>query len=161
MAACIVHCYKSHGMFYAEPTYQFDQGDYMESEGSGSAIVVNVQQIVSSVQDVHLLLVPLTYDQYIAQAATDPTLANIDCLSWQSSWSMLNVSHCMLDWILVTTLLISADDVRQDFDMYGASEYSSQPTVATFHHRWVSFPIFDDAINELARGVHHSAVSWW
>ena len=50
----------------------------MESEGSGSAIVVNVQQIVSSVQDVHLLLVPLTYDQYIAQAATDPTLAAID-----------------------------------------------------------------------------------
>ena len=49
----------------------------MESEGSGSAIVVNVKQIVSSVQDVHLLLVPLTYDQYIARAATDPTLAAI------------------------------------------------------------------------------------
>ena len=50
----------------------------MESESSGSAIVVNVQQIVPSVQDVHLLLVPLTYDQYIARAATDPTLAAID-----------------------------------------------------------------------------------
>ena len=50
----------------------------MESEGSGSAIVVNVQQIVSSVRDIHLLLVPLTYDQYIVRAATDPTLAAID-----------------------------------------------------------------------------------
>ena len=50
----------------------------MESEGSGYGIVVNVQQIVSSVQDIHLLLVPLTYDQYIARAATDPTLAAID-----------------------------------------------------------------------------------
>ena len=65
-------------MFYIEPTFQFDQGDYVESEGSGSAIVVNVQQIVSSAQDIHLLLVPLTYDQYIARAATDPTLAAID-----------------------------------------------------------------------------------
>ena len=65
-------------MFYTEPTYQFDQGDYVESEGSGYGIMVNVQQIVSSVQDVHLLLVPLTYDQYIARAATDPTLAAID-----------------------------------------------------------------------------------
>ena len=63
---------------HSEPTYQFDNGDYVESEGTGSAIVVNVQQIVSSVQDVHLLLVPLTYDQYIARAATDPTLAAID-----------------------------------------------------------------------------------
>ena len=50
----------------------------MESEGTGYGIMVNVQQIVSSVQDVHLLLVPLTYDQYIARAATDPTLAAID-----------------------------------------------------------------------------------
>ena len=49
----------------------------MESEGSGNAIVVNVQQIVPSVRDIHLLLVPLTYDQYIARAATDPTLAAI------------------------------------------------------------------------------------
>ena len=63
---------------HAEPTYQFDQGDNVESEGSGSVIVVNVQQIVSSIQDVHLLLVPLTYVQYIARAATDPTLAAID-----------------------------------------------------------------------------------
>ena len=65
-------------MLYAEPTYQFEAGDYVESEGLGTAIVVNVQQIVSSVQDVHLLLVPLTYGQYIARAATDPTLAAID-----------------------------------------------------------------------------------
>ena len=42
-------------MFYTVPTYQFDQGDYVESEGSGYGIVVNVQQIVSSVQDIHLL----------------------------------------------------------------------------------------------------------
>ena len=60
------------------PTYQFDQSDYVESEGSGNAIVVNVQQIVSSAQDIHLLLVPLTYGQYIARAATDPTLAAIN-----------------------------------------------------------------------------------
>ena len=40
--------------------------------------MVNVQQIVPSVRDIHLLLVPLTYDQYIARAATDPTLAAID-----------------------------------------------------------------------------------
>ena len=65
-------------MYYTGPTYQFDAGDYVSQEGSGSAIVVNVQQIVSSVQDIHLLLVPLTYDQYIARAATDPTLAAID-----------------------------------------------------------------------------------
>ena len=50
----------------------------MESEGSGNAIVVNVLQMVPSVQDIHLLLVPLTYKQYIARAATDPTLAAID-----------------------------------------------------------------------------------
>ena len=50
----------------------------MESEGSGSAVVVNVQQIVSSVRDIHLLLVPLTYDQYSARAAADPTLAAIN-----------------------------------------------------------------------------------
>ena len=65
-------------MLYAEPTYQFEAGDYAESEGSGNSIVVNVQQIVSSVRDIHLLLVPLTYDQYIARAATDSTLAAID-----------------------------------------------------------------------------------
>ena len=65
-------------MYCAEPTYQFDQGDYVESEGAGNAIVVNVQQIVSSVQDVHLLLVPLTYDQYSARAVNDSTLAAID-----------------------------------------------------------------------------------
>ena len=65
-------------MFYAEPIYQFDEVDYAESEGTGLPIVVNVQQIVPSEQDVHLLLVPLTYDQYIARAAANPTLAAID-----------------------------------------------------------------------------------
>ena len=33
---------------------------------------------MSSVRDIHLLLVPLTYEQYIARAAQDPTLAEID-----------------------------------------------------------------------------------
>ena len=61
-----------------EPTYQFDQDDYVELESSDSAIVVTVQQIVPSVRDIHLLLVPLTYDQYIARAASDSTLADID-----------------------------------------------------------------------------------
>ena len=73
----VPYYHEIHDMFYTEPTYQFELGDYVELEGSGSAIVVNVQQIVSSVRDIHLLLVPLTYDQYIARAATDPTLAAI------------------------------------------------------------------------------------
>ena len=60
------------------PHISLINGDYVESEGTGNAIVVNVQQIVSNGHDIHLLLVPLTYDQYIARAATDPTLAAID-----------------------------------------------------------------------------------
>ena len=39
---------------------------------------VTVRQTVSSVQDIYLLLVPLTYAEYIARAATDPELAGID-----------------------------------------------------------------------------------
>ena len=94
-------------MFYAEATYQFDQGDYVESEGSGNAIVVNVQQIVSSVHDVHLLLVPLTYDQYSARAATDPTLAAIDVYHGsrpdpaERKTSILTCNYFFLDWCMV------------------------------------------------------------
>ena len=40
--------------------------------------MVTVRQTISSVQDIHLLLVPLTYDQYMARAASDSTLAGID-----------------------------------------------------------------------------------
>ena len=61
-----------------EPTYHFDQDYYDESESSDSAIIVSVRQIVPSVRDIHLLLVPLTYEQYIARAASDSTLADID-----------------------------------------------------------------------------------
>ena len=51
-----------------EPTYQFDQGDYVTTEGPNAHIRVVVQQIVQSVRDIHLLLTPLTYAQYIAHS---------------------------------------------------------------------------------------------
>ena len=69
----------------------------MESEGSGNAIVVNVQQIAYSVRDIHLLLVPLTYDQYIARAATDPTLAAIDVYHGSRPDDAERISDYMLD----------------------------------------------------------------
>ena len=61
---------------YTAPTYEFTEGDYIGNEGM--PITVTVRQVVSSVQDIHLILVPLTYDQYTARAATDPELAGID-----------------------------------------------------------------------------------
>ena len=62
-----------------EPTYQFDQGDYVTTEGPNAHIEVVVQQIVQSVRDVHLLLTPLTYAQYIARSnEPNSTLAPID-----------------------------------------------------------------------------------
>ena len=60
------------------PTYEFAEGDYTGNEATGMPITVTVRQVVSSVQDIHLLLVPLTYAEYTARAATDPTLADID-----------------------------------------------------------------------------------
>ena len=64
---------------HAEPKYQFDLSAYAATEGLNPYITVVVQQIVQSVRDVHLLLTPLTYAQYIARS-TQPgsTLAPID-----------------------------------------------------------------------------------
>ena len=64
-----------------EPTYQFSQGDYVTTEGPNAHIEVVVEQIVQSVHahDVHLLLTPLTYAQYIARSnQPSSTLAPID-----------------------------------------------------------------------------------
>ena len=63
---------------HPEPTYQFTEGDNTGNEDTGRPVVVTVRQTVSSVQDIHLLLVPLTYSEYIARAAIDPELAGID-----------------------------------------------------------------------------------
>ena len=51
-----------------EPIYQFDSGDYVTTEGPNAHIRVVVQQIVQSVRDIHLLLTPLTYAEYIARS---------------------------------------------------------------------------------------------
>ena len=62
-----------------EPTYQFDQGDYVTTEGPNAHIRVVVQQLVQIVREVHLLLTPLTYAQYIAHSnQSGSTLAPID-----------------------------------------------------------------------------------
>ena len=52
----------------------------MVMEGPGASIAVAVRQTVQSAagKAIVLLLTPLTYAQYIARAATDPTLAPID-----------------------------------------------------------------------------------
>ena len=49
-----------------EPTYQFELSDYATTEGPDAHIRVAVRPIVQSVRDIHLLLTPLTYAQYIA-----------------------------------------------------------------------------------------------
>ena len=102
-----------------------------------------------SVQDIHLLLVPLTYAQYSARAATDPTLANItvyhgsrpDPAERKSLYAGLNISDDTSH---------SADDVRQDFDMTVRPLFF--PAGSNIPSQMVSFPIFDDAINELPEG---------
>ena len=62
-----------------EPIYQFDRNSYVTTEGPNARIRVVVQQIVQSVRDIHLLLTPLTYAQYIARSnQPGSTLASID-----------------------------------------------------------------------------------
>ena len=74
-----------------EPTYQFDQSDYVTTEGPNAHIEVVVQQIVQSVRDVHLLLTPLTYAQYIARSnQPNSTLPPID----QYHHSRPSNAHC-------------------------------------------------------------------
>ena len=63
---------------HPEPTYEFTEGDYTGNEDTGRPVVVTVRQTISSVQDIHLLLVPLTYAEYIVRAASDSRLAGID-----------------------------------------------------------------------------------
>ena len=50
-----------------EPTYQFGSSEYATTEGPNAHIRVVVRQIVQGVQDVLLILTPLTYAQYIAR----------------------------------------------------------------------------------------------
>ena len=50
------------------PTYQFELSEYATTEGPNAHIRVAVRPIVQSVRDIHLLLTPLTYAQYIARS---------------------------------------------------------------------------------------------
>ena len=53
--------------------------DYATDEGTNSGVTVVVEQVFGSLVDIHLLLTPLTYDQY-TQRASQPgsDLASLD-----------------------------------------------------------------------------------
>ena len=75
-----------------EPTYQFDLSEYNTTEGPNAHIRVAVRQIVqSTVHNVHLLLTPLTYAQYIARSnQSGSTLPPID----QRHGNRPSSAHC-------------------------------------------------------------------
>ena len=65
-------------IFIIGAEFQFTEGDYTRDEEDGQ-IVVTVRQVVASLMDIHLRLIPLTYDQYNAHRNSfTPPLAPID-----------------------------------------------------------------------------------
>ena len=48
--------------------YRFRENDYATEEGVNSVVTVVVEQLLPGLIDIHLLLTPLTYDQYNQRA---------------------------------------------------------------------------------------------
>ena len=138
-----------------EPTYQFSQSDYATTEGPNAHIEVVVQQSVQSVRDVHLLLTPLTYAQYIAYSdQPGSTLPPIG----QYHGSRPSNAHCKeikfvtaLKTCVVIILSVwfpfTDEDDRQDFNntvrhvFFPANSGSGA-------ERHVHFSVFDDVADE-------------
>ena len=93
---------------HLEPTYEFTEGDYTGNEDTGRPVVVTVRQTVSSVQDIHLLLVPLTYSEYEARAATDPELADINEFHRSRPDAAERKSCCVCVCVCVCVLILLA-----------------------------------------------------
>ena len=72
----IINCFN-----FTEPTYQFLLTDHSQFEGrvspcNGVTIMQTGPRVIN--HDVHLLVTPLTYAQYSARSATDPSLPPIN-----------------------------------------------------------------------------------
>ena len=131
-------------LFYqhAEPA-QFDQGDYFTTEGPKAHIRVVVQQIVECLHDVHLLLTPLTYAQYLAHRN-------------QSGSTLPPMGPATSDLVAATlataggNFAVDIDD-RQDFNNSVQHLFfpASLSYVAEDQH--VDFPVFDDDVDEYSK----------
>ena len=153
-----------------EPKYQFDQSSYVTTEGPNARIRVVVQQIVQSVRDIHLLLTPLTYAQYIAHSNQPrSTLAPID----QFHGSRPSNAHCKELKLFVTAQLktcsctlccdynniiiimvclpFTDEDDRHDFNNSVQSVVFPANSGVDAERR-VDFPVFDDVADEDPEG---------
>lgn len=108
------------------PTYQFLDSTYSRFEGVHPCGHVVIQQIVESVIDIHLLVTPLTYSQYMSRSNTpSSTLAPIN----QYHGSRPSNAHCEFDikahkYALMYTCIIHLmlfnvridEETRKDFN---------------------------------------------
>ena len=147
-ACCVSNC---DYILPTEPTYQFSQSDYATTEGPNAYIEVVVQQSVQSVRDVHLLLTPLTYAQYIAYSdQPGSTLPPIG----QYHGSRPSNAHCKETCVVIILSVwfpFTDEDDRQDFNnSVRRVFFPANSGVGAERH--VHFPVFDDVTDEDPEG---------
>ena len=151
-----------------DPIYQFDRSSYVTTEGPNAHIRVVVQQIVQSVRDIHLLLTPLTYAQYIARSnQPGSTLAPIDQFhgSRPSNAHRKELKLCVTAKLKTCSCILcvviynwygfpfSDEDDRQDFNNSVRSVvFPANSGVGPGAERRVDFPVFDDLVDEDPEG---------